>query len=300
MANWYLLRGNEILNLSDRNPFDVVSVQNIGVPLVRRLTERGPFQDGDTDIGFRLDARLVNLVLVSVSPTRASADAVRTVLWQWFKPARTPAILRCTKDDGITRQIDVHPVGVIDAPIMEEERIGAFQRYAVQMRASLPVWYDPVPGVYNAIGGASTGSYGFQIPMLINWVMVSSSEIDADLAIPYQGSWPVFPKIILYGPASGVEINNMTTGEILNFPALTLLADQWIEIDLAYGAKTIIDQAGANRIAALSSNSDLATWHLAPDPDAPGGVNEINFTVATSATIAIGIKFEYAQHYIGL
>lgn len=300
MATWQLLRGADTLALSDRSPFDVVTVQGVGIPPVRRLTERGPFQDGDTDIGFRLDARTINMVLVSTSDGKAAADTARDSLWEWFKPANTPFVLRCTRDDGTDRQIDVYPMGVIDAAITEQDRQWGFQRYAAQLRAPLPVWYDPTPGSYSAIGGGSTGSYGFTIPMSIAWVMVSGSTIGTTITIPYQGTWSVFPTITLYGPLAGVTVTNETTGEVLDFPSLTLSAGEWIEIDLSYGAKTITDDTGANQIDKLSSDSDLATFHLAAHPDAPAGDNVIHFDVAASATNDTGIKIDYAQHYIAL
>ncbi len=297
MATWQLLKGSDTLELSDRNPFDVVTVQGVGIPPIRRLTERGPFQDGDSDLGFRLDARTINMVLVSTSATKALADTARNSLWAYLKPGANPLILRCTRDDDTVRQIDVHPQGMIDAAITEQDRIGGFQRYACQLRAALPVWYDPEGGSYSAIGGASTGSYGFTIPMTIDWVMVSGSTIGTTITIPYQGTWSVFPTITIYGPLAGVTVTNETTGEALDFPSLTLAAGEYIVIDLAYGAKTVTDDTGANRIDELSSDSDLATFHLTADGD---GNNVIHFDVAASADDDTGIKIDYAQHYIAL
>ena len=74
MATWSILQGNNELMLSGRTPFDVVSVNGIGVAPIRRLTARAPFQDGDTDLGFRLDPRLVNLVLFANAASLAAAE----------------------------------------------------------------------------------------------------------------------------------------------------------------------------------------------------------------------------------
>jgi hypothetical protein len=71
-------------------------------------------------------------------------------------------------------------------------------------------------------------------------------------------------------------------------------------IDLRYGAKTIVDQSGANQIAELSDDSDLATWRLLPNPDAPGGVNEIHFEVAADATDATALTIVYYDRYSAL
>lgn len=297
MATWSVWNGNSELALTGRAPFDLVSIQNIGSAPVRRLEERSPFQDGVSDVGFRLDPRTINLVVYFAAANRATADGYRDQLHSYFKGLSRPLALRCVRDDGATRQIDCYPIGLIDAPVDDQNRIGASQRMAVQLRAPDPIWYDPAGASVALLGGSSTGASGFGIPMAVPWVQATQTLIDRTFTIAYPGTWAEYPIITVYGPATNVTITNETTGDVLDFPSLVLTAGQYVQVDLRYGYKTVVDQAGASQIAKLSSDSDLATWRLAAAPEAAGGANVIHFEVASTANNDTGVTFQYYNRY---
>lgn len=299
MAQWSLMWGHDELALTGRQPFDLVSAGGIGGAPVRRLSERSPLQDGDLDIGRRLDARLINLVLFFAAADRAAADEYRDRLLHWIKPRTGPLALRCVRDDGSERRIDCYAVGVVDAPADQESRWWSAQKIAVQLRAPDPIWYDPQPATWALLGGVGTGASGWGVPLLVPWVQSQQSFISTTQALHYGGSWDDYPVITVFGPASDVTITNISTGDVLDLPTLALAEGQWIEIDLRYGRKTVTSHAG-NAIGLLSSDSDLATWHLAADPDAPGGENLIRFEVAAAASNKTGVQFAYYRRYFGL
>lgn len=299
---WRLIRSGNTLELSDRKPFDVVSVDGIGLSPVRRLTERGPFEVGFRDVGYRYDARLLNMVLISHSTDRAAADAARDALFAQLRPSDEPLILRAVRDDGAIRQIDVHAARAVDAPVSEADRIWSMQRYALQMLAPFPYFYDPTPGFWLVLGAADpqqSGSdpnqtQGYQVPTSVPTITVESSGLDYVYPVEYAGSADSFPVITIYGPASGVVITNETTETTLSLPNLALADGEWIEMDLAYDAKTVVDDAGNNRIAELAISSDIATWRLAP------GTNQVRITIGSGATAATGVKMVYVIQYISL
>jgi hypothetical protein len=295
---WSMVLGNRELPLTGRAPFDLISAQGIGVAPVRRLTERGPFQDGDSDIGFRLDPRTINLVLFFAAHNEVQADANRDTLASWFVGLNRSLALRCERADGTTRQIDCYVTGMVDHPLDDKSRIGDSQKIAVQLRAPDPIWYDPQPRFFGLMGGGSTGASGFRVPVAVPWVMVSQSYIDTTFAVDYPGSWSAYPVLTVFGPASNVGIYNLTTGDALLLPVLGLGAGQWLQIDCRYGRKTVVDQAGANRISELSNDSDLATFHLAADPEAEGGVNTLRFAVGASADNTTGLQVQYYDRYV--
>lgn len=300
MATWALVSGTEELALSGRAPFDLVSINGIGTPPIRRLTARAPFQDGDTDLGFRLDARMINLVVYFNAGSKALADTYRAQLYEYIKPLSGAVYLRCVRDDGETRQLDVHPVGVIDMPISDTDRIFGAQKVAIQLRAAEPVWYDPQLRYWAAVGGAATGASGFTVPVIMPWDQATNTFIEVQTTIDYAGSWATYPIITITGPGTGISLANITTGHVLDFPALALTAGQTVTIDLRYGYKTVVNQAGTNVISSLSDDSDLAEWHLAPAPEASGGSNLLLFTVDASATAATGVQMSYYNRFIGL
>jgi hypothetical protein len=144
MATWEIIADEVTYSLSDGNPFKLVGVTGIGNAPVRRLEERGPFQDGSTDIGYRLDARLMNLSIVIFSNTNSLAEQNRTILSKIFNPrSGAPVQLRYTRDDGLVRQIDCHAVAQIDTPFDLQSRILTTQRVSVQLKAPDPLWYNP-------------------------------------------------------------------------------------------------------------------------------------------------------------
>lgn len=297
MTTWSVWYGNSELLLTGRAPFDLVSIQDIGAASVRRLEERSPFQDGVSDVGFRLDPRIINLVLFFTAADRATADGYRDQLFGYFKGLNQALALRCVRDDGATRQIDVYALGLVDAPIDDQNRIGPSQKMAVQLRAPNPIWYDPAGASVALLGGSATGASGFAVPMAVPWVQSTQTYIDRTFTIAYPGTWAEYPIITVYGPATNVTITNETTGDVLDFPSLVLTAGQWLQIDLRYGRKTVVDQAGASQLAKLSSDSDLATWRLVAAPEAAGGANVIRFEVASTANNNTGVTFQYYNRY---
>lgn len=300
MATWSLVSGTEELALSGRAPFDLVSISGIGTPPIRRLTARAPFQDGDTDLGFRLDARMINLVAYFNASSKALADTCRAQLYEFIKPLNGAINLRCVRDDGETRQLDVHPVGVIDMPVSDTDRIFGAQKVAIQLRAAEPVWYDPQLMYWAAVGGAATGASGFTVPVAVPWLQTPNTFIEVQTELGYAGSWASYPIVTITGPGTGISLANLTTGHVLDFPALALAGGETVTIDLRYGHKSVVDQLGDNIIAELSDDSDLAEWQLAPAPAASGGNNLLLFTVDADATAATGVQMSYYNRYIGL
>lgn len=447
MATWQAIVNGTTYNLSDRNPFDVVTVTGVGSAPVRRLSQRGPLQNGETDIGFRLDPRSINLVLAFAPATLALADAARDTLARIFGPRQSiPVQLRYTRDDAAVRQLDCYAVGMVDMPVTEEDRVGVLQRVAVQLVAPEPLWYDPslntsalstsVSDIFSAGGmiaagdiknsvtnpavGAVMGSTDFsvgaftvyarttldndadstsqlfslgtfdgtytdtvqfyyqaaginqqklfaqvilstaammggglhnyffvydgttmrvyedavqKISAIHEWAfdvrlassqwrggtgyewdqavthaavyskVLSTEERNAIIALTSvptysvgvvnDGSFDENPIIALTGPLVNPKVTNMATGEVLDFAGTTIAAGETYTIDLRYGKKTITDSLVANRIAALTSASDLASFHLVP------GTNLLTMT-ATGVDSNSGARVYHYDRFLSL
>jgi hypothetical protein len=83
----------------------------------------------------------------------------------------------------------------------------------------------------------------------------------------------------------------------LDFTGVTIAGGVTYEIDLRYGRKLITDNSGVNQNAKLTEESDLATWRIVPNPEAPDGINDIRVEVAGDATLATRIRIEYYDKY---
>lgn len=116
--------------------------------------------------------------------------------------------------------------------------------------------------------------------------------------ITYAGDWPDFPVIRIDGPISDPIVTNTATGETLAFTGYAIGSGDYYTIDTRYGYKTILNSGGDNKIGELTSDSDLETFHLAPAPQAAGGLNIL--TLAGTATGApTSMVITYYNRYTG-
>lgn len=267
----------------------------LGMAPVRRLEERGPQQHGATDLGFRLDPRTITLVLGFQAGSLAEFYSRRETLLRLLRPTNTPLQLRWELENGERRGIFAH---VASGPAMgSQDRLGLSQRAGVILRAADPLFFDWVgqSAVYGVGGGSSDA---WIIPWAIPWT-IGSSTIGGSRAITNPGSFDALPRIIITGPITSPVITNTTTGEVLDLTGYSLTAGQTLTIDCRDGVKTVTREDGSNQIAQLSEASDLATFHLAADPDAPGGSNSIS-VAGSGATTATEVFLQFNPRYIGL
>lgn len=151
-----IVEGGDTISLSDREPFGLLSARGMAGPPIRRITARGPAQHGDTDLGYRLQPREIELAIGFQAATDAILDGYRDTLVSVFKPlTSTPVSLRVTRDTDIMRQIDAYTVGAIDISLVPEYRPGHYHRAVVRLRAPDPTWYDPVSGTASVQGSAT-------------------------------------------------------------------------------------------------------------------------------------------------
>ena len=281
-----LIRNGVAYSLDDGTYATYIDDDGFDLAPLHRLTERGPLQHGETDRGFRLDPRLGTLVLqLPPSENRTDAKTKRQTLLGLFSPG-VPLALRWTWDDGTVRQIDVHTTGLIG-----EHQAGYNRRVAVTLRAPDPTFYDPAgKAVTFGLGG---GGDALVIPMEVPMV-VGASTIDSVTVVENDGNWLSYPHLIrITGPIEDVVIENETTGEVLDFTGVTIGGGDYYDLDLRYGHKTVVDNAGANKISDLTEDSDLATWHLEP------GANSISVT-GLDATEATKVEISFFERYIGI
>ena len=135
-------------DLNNGSPFKLEGLTGGGVAAARRLSERGPLQHGDTDLGVRLQPRTITLSLNFVGASASALDTARDTLNTIFKPVGETAVnypvqLRVTRDDGGVRQLDCYTSGPADIPLIPANRPGNLHRAVVQLRAADPLWYDP-------------------------------------------------------------------------------------------------------------------------------------------------------------
>lgn len=285
-----LIRGNTVLDISDLVNYHVIEFDGFGMPPVRRLTQRGPLQNGDTDVGFRLDARVMRLSVLSYGRTSAQFHTDREMLLGLLRPGTDAVKLRWTYGSGTQRQIDFHVSGGL--ALGSQGFIKNNFRDVVEMRASDPTWYDPVGG---SVQFAQTGGgTPFAVPVVFPANFGASNlSGNATINLSDANAWDTFPIIYAAGPVTNLVIVNTATGDKLDFTGSSIGGGVTYTIDLRYGYKTVIDSSAVNRISQLTSDSNIATFRLIP------GVNTITVT-GTSISAATNIYIQYNTRYIGV
>ena len=284
-----------VYSISDGTYCEHLGHDGVGMMPSHRLTQRGAQQHGVTDLGFRGDPRFVQLALLIKATSKSDYWTRRTALLNLFKPTDDPLKLRFTLENGDVRQLDCQYVS--DMSLGSQQRTVCAHAVGVTLRAADPSFYDPVgKTTIFALGG---GSAAFEVPMAIP-LNIGVSVMDHTITIDYDGSWLALPyRIRITGPITDATVTNLATDEVLDFDGITIDAADYYDIDCRYAYKTVLNKNEVNKIADLTEDSDLATWHLAADPDVKDGLNGIQVT-GSAVTAATEVTIQWFDRFVGI
>lgn len=274
--------------------FNYLGDLGFGMAPLHRITQRGPLQQGDSDVDFRLDPRVLQLPFIFTADTMTQHYAIRDKVLAIFSPSNVVGTLTITRPDGTQRAIATKILGGLSLDV--DAKSGYSVKTIVQMRADDPTWYNPTQNTIagtSAILGTPT-----PIPRVYPVTYGASGTINVNTSISYTGTWNSYPNIVAVGPLNNLVIQNTSTGDVITLTA-NIAASTTYTFDLRYGYKTVVDQNGANVLANISAASNLATFNLAPMPQIIGGVNGINIT-ATGGTSASSVTLTYNDRFIGV
>jgi hypothetical protein len=278
------------------NPTDgyVTAADGFGMPPLDRFSQRGAQQHGASDLGYRLNARRVSLVITLPVDTEREFYAARERLLQLFHPDNA-ITLKVTDGVSMDRRLDVVFDAVMDMPLDHDWHA---KNVIVTLRTSgLPAWYDATARSIAFDAGGGAGS--FSVPMPIPH-SVGSTTVNMNAVLDYEGTWEEYPRIKIMGPITDCVITNTETQEELDFTGFSLTAGHFIEIDTRYGLKTVLYDGITNYMDKLTAASDLSMFHLVP-VKAGETVHENSFSVTgTNATDATKIEIFWNNRYIGI
>lgn len=279
----------------------VISYSGFGTPPIEYVTERGPFQHGETVRDYFLRPRVIQLLIRQGFCDRVAWWGGRADLLNEIRPNRQatptgvqPGELQLVETDGTIRSLHVW---IQDGPRFEARESGQWDEWAFQevlrFIAYDPIAFDPTQ-VTAAFVVALDPNLVFPITFPIQF---GTGVLDEALDVTYPGTWLSFPVITIVGPIENPRIDNVTTGEKIELTA-NIAAGRTITIDLTEGNKTVVDDLGNNLLGQVTPDSDLGTWHLAPDPEAPLGVNTLRLR-GTNPTGSTAVSLAYFERYFG-
>ena len=133
---------------------------------------------------------------------------------------------------------------------------------------------------------------------------MAAGNVNESQNLTYAGTWREHPVMVITGPLDYIVIRNEDTGEFIQID-YELPSGEYIYIDLTPGNQIVehriaVADIGTNIIGAITPDSDLQSFHLAPDPEATGGVNEITISGENSDGVNTDFEISYYNRYIGI
>jgi hypothetical protein len=272
----------------------VTGAVNWGIAPITRIVQRGPFQDGDTDVDYRINPRVINLPIVIPSTTYEEMMSNRENLIQMFKPGNDTATLRHTLNEDtffeIKRSIDVK----ISGASMDSSQTDFNVRAVIQLRADDPTWYNSTQNVqqmtYTQYGTPTPYPKPYPVPY-------GADSVDNTISVAYTGTVMSSPILQCIGPLTNLTLVD-GAGRLIQLTSSVPDGDIWT-IDLRYGKKTVIDSAGISQFASLSIYSDLINWGLYPEPTFDAGLQYLSVS-ATGTTSSSQVNMFWYDRYVGI
>jgi hypothetical protein len=278
----------------DLNGYDSVSGltfnyqgdQGFGMAPMHRITQRGPMQQGDSDVDFRLDPRILQLPLFVNATSIDDYYTARGRLLSIFSPSNVTGRITVTTASFV-RTIDVKVLGGMSFDT--DAKAGYALRAVIQLRADDPTWYDATP--HTIAGSSGIAGTATAYPVIYPRTY-GTANINATTTFSYDGTWLAYPVITALGPITGLVITNNTTGQVISTSG-SIAAGRTFTYDLRYGKKTVYDDLGVNQIATVGASSNLATWAIVT------GTNSISIAASASAAPA-EVDITYNTRFVGI
>jgi hypothetical protein len=287
--------------------FLLTEISPLGLPGVDIETQRSPFQHGETALTYALQPRVLTMVHRREGCGRQAAWDIRQDMINHIRPNRQttwgayePCQLIKVLPDNTRWALDVYWSGGLGFRARNEWDEWAAQD-SIRFTAFDPTWYDPTGTTLTLAVAVAGSELSFPISFdgVAGIIFQAEDTIDDSATINYTGTWRSFPVIEIDGPITNPQIENSDTGELLRLLYEVSLGET-VTIDCRTGQKTVENDSGTNLIGTLDDESDLGTFHLAPDPESPNGVNSIAVFGLNAASGITEFRFAYATRMVGL
>lgn len=291
----------------------LMSFTGYGMPGIAYLRQSGPFQHGETLLDYRLQPRMVQLEHRRQACDRQGYWENRADVLNYLRPNRQApksfalGKLRKILPDGSKRDLDVliQQGPVFAAQTAESGEWLGFTE-VVQFVAPDPTFYDPTLHWTVWTLESFGGLIFYESPDWTDYltfddagILFGTDAVTAAANITYAGTWLSYPTIYIDGPLSTPTITNTTTGEKIVM-AYDVAAGELVTITLPYGNKAVKNNASTNLIGTITDDSDLATFHIAPDPEAAGGVNVLSVQGNGGVLGQTAVRLSYQTRFIGI
>ena len=277
--------------------------EGFGMPEIEYITQKGPFQHGETVIDYRLKPRIIQFTHRRKVSGRHEYWSARSNIIDMLRPNRNVGknramgTLRKYLPDGTKRDLSV---SILQGPIFATRVEGAYRDHyieeVIRFYAPSPIFRNPDQRI---IYPTNTQSSGMTFPITFP-VTLGISIFEAIAPISYVGTWDAYPTIQLYGPMDGPHITNLSTGELI-FMDYKIQSGEIMTIALSPSRKLITNNYGQSMKGVVrGSLSSLATFHIASNPEVPSGLNNFKVTGTNYVNGVTHVVISYFDQYIGI
>lgn len=276
-----------------------------GMPEIKYITQRGPMQHGESVYDYRLEPRVIQMVFRHNAYNRDDFWTNRANLLDMLRPNRQlygqmkTGILKRRLSNGNWRCIDAL---IQQGPTFRPSEPDKWDEWSImetlQFIAHDPTFYDPTVRT-NAWTLTNSGQAQFSFTFDGANIIYGTTVFNNNKTITYAGNWQTFPIFTLTGPMAGLILTNNATGEFIKMN-YSIPSGHHVTIDLTYGNKKVLYDDTDNIIGTISSDSDFATFHIAPTPEATAGSNVINALGGGALIGTTAISMTYYDRYIGI
>ncbi|MFI7678568.1 phage distal tail protein [Actinophytocola sp. NPDC049390] len=160
-----------------------------------------------------------------------------------------------------------------------------WQRAAVSFLAHDPYWYDASPVSSPVWTITDTPNFFPILP-----ISLTASELVVAETITNAGDVQAWPVWTITGPGSLVKLSNLSTGQTLYFPSLSLGIGQFLTIDTRPGVKSVLLNDGTNAYSLLEPTSAL--WPLR------SGANQVRLEMSGVDATDSSLQVTYYQRFL--
>jgi len=270
------------VDLTDLINFNVLSIDGLGMAPVKNILQTGPLQQGSTRVDYKLQPRIISLVVDAIAVDLLDLVTRRDTLLRTFTTYSAYALDFIVEwDTGgsvISRHIDVYYNGQMT--MASKDKRGYRQKTVIELIAPFPIWRS------DSAQTLTFNGLGAQVHT-------------------YVGSWEVHPwQVRITGPKTDpcITVTHADgTSEKLDFTGITIGSGHYYDIDLRYEYRKVRDETAVDKSGDLTVDSDLSTFCIKKTVDSTthlvSGWNEINVTGGPDTGVVV---IQFFPHYIGI
>lgn len=270
-------------------PRDGIAPQSLDVafPEIREVAEARTDDDGTRDTTALFGARAVSLELVAYQDPAVIADLLAEI--KTYLHPRVRPYLHVT-DDGWDAERRIR----LRADQFSEPYTG----YVSSVQRQVQVQWKAPDGIWEAADLTSVvvtadvpEDVGITFPITFPLAWTPTQATGAQ-EVTNPGGVPAHFIARLYGPCTGPELSNDTTGETIKFTSsLTIAAGDYVEIDTRERTAYLLSQTDATRLQYLNF-ATTSWWRLEP------GTNLIRYHPASGVGMGSAAVIDYRPAWL--